>query len=275
MLRLKELYKAFVPPILDNQIRLIINQISTKGGYFSGPYSDWAQATQKATGYDADEIIKTVRQAALSQKLNHTFMRDGLELESPDYSHPLLTALLSMFLEKSEINVLDFGGGLGSTYYNTKCFISNDKFKLNWHIVEQPHFVHIGQTDHQTENLSFFNDISQVTSKIDMVILSSVLQYLPDAFDLIQKIKAQNYRYIFIDRISCHVDKAKETTIMVEHVPTHIYKASYPCRIFNYDELLNTFKDRYDIVYEFIANEGFQNLGNLNLVYKGVFLKLK
>ena len=89
------------------------------------------------------------------------------------------------------------------------------------------------------------------------------------------KIKAQNYPYIFIDRIISHVDKAKDTAIMVEHVPTHIYKASYPCRIFNYDELLNAFKDRYDIVYEFIANEGFQNLGNLNLVYKGVLLKLK
>lgn len=263
------------PPIIDNHLRLILKQLSGKGGYFTGPYNTWEEAKKKATGYDAQDIIDSVRQAALAQKQNNTFVRDSVELEKPDHSYPLLTALLSLLLNKPDINIIDFGGGLGSTYYNCKKFITSEKFRVIWHIIEQSNFVKIGQQDHQTESLLFFDAIEHIKCDIDMLILSSVLQYLPNASELIKQIKEKKYPYIFIDRLASHISMHQATTIMVEHVPTYVYKASYPCRIFNYDDLLNAFTDQYDVVSEFMANEGIQNFGNIKVASKGVFLKLK
>lgn len=275
MLDLKKVYKSITPPLLDNYLRLVVKQLSKKGGYFSGPYLNWEQAKQSATGYDAQNIIDTVRQAALKQKQNNSFVRDSVKLEKPDHSYPLLTALLSLLLNKSNINIIDFGGGLGSTYYNCKKFITDQKFSLTWNIVEQPNFVKIGQQDHQTDSLLFFDNIDAVNNHVDMIIFSGVLQYLPSFLELINKIKEKKYPYIFIDRLATHFQAKQPTTIMVEHVPAYIYKASYPCRIFNYDEVLNMFTDHYDVVYEFIANDGHLNMGNINILFKGVLLKLK
>ena len=275
MLALKKIYKAFTPPILDNQFRLLLKKIIGKGGYFSGPYQNWEKAKQQATGYDALEIIHKVRQSALIQKQNKGFVRDGVELDKPDHAYPLLTALLFLLLKRTALNIIDFGGGLGSTYYNCKSLITDEKFNIIWNIVEQPHFVKIGQLDHQADKLFFFDNIDFVEAEVDMMILSGVLQYLPNVFELINTIKLKKYPYIFIDRMITHLEGAQSTSIMVERVPTYIYKASYPCRVFNYTELLSHFLDQYDVVYDFTANEGQQNLGNLTVLYRGDLLKLK
>lgn len=275
MLRLKKLYKAFMPPIFDHQFRFRLKQLMNQGGYFSGPYIDWEHAKKNAAGYDNLEIIKKIRKTTLLQKKDNIFVRDGIAFDKPDHSYPLLTALLSLLLIKSEINLIDFGGGLGSTYYNCKKFIENENYKINWHIVEQPHFIEIGRTEHQTEELSFYDNIDLIKPKIDMLILSAVLQYLSNPIEFITNFKNKKYPYIFIDRSICHFNPYQATSIMVEHVPKHIYKASYPCYIFNYQKLLEFFTEKYDIVYEFNANEGRQNLGNIDVLYKGVLLKLK
>lgn len=275
MLGIKKLYKAFVPPILDNQFRFRLKQFIDQGGYFSGPYGNWIQAKQNATGYDALEILKRVRKSALDQRQTNAFVRDSVVLEKSDHSYPLLTALLSLLLNKPEINIIDFGGGLGSTYYNCKKFINNKNFNVKWHVVEQPHFVEIGRVDHQTNELGFYESIDTIKTNIDMLVLSSVLQYLPNPLEFIANFKNKKYPYIFIDRLITHFNSNLSTTIMVEHVPAHVYKASYPCYIFNYANLISGFLDQYDIEYEFNANEGRQNLGNIDLMYKGVLLKLK
>lgn len=275
MTNLKKVYKAFVPPILDYQIRFRVKQMMGQGGYFSGPYKNWGQAKKNATGYDALQILEKIKKTTLLQKNDNVFVRDGVELDKPDHSHPLLTALLSLLLNKSEINIIDFGGGLGSTYYNCKQLITNENYKINWHIVEQPHFIEIGRIDHQTKELLFYDNIDLIKSNVDMIILSGVLQYLLNPFDFIVDFKNKKYPFIFIDRLICHFNSQQATSIMVEHVPKHIYKASYPCYVFQYQEILKYYTDQYDIVYEFNANEGRQNLGNIDVLYKGVLLKLK
>jgi len=82
--------------------------------------------------------------------------------------------------------------------------------------------------------------------------------------DNIKKFK-KNFDYIIIDRTPF----SKEELITVQIVPPEIYPASYPSWIFNQSNLLNCFKEKYLLIYEFDAIDRFKN----SIHYKGFFLK--
>ena len=75
-----------------------------------------------------------------------------------------------------------------------------------------------------------------------------MLQYLPDPFGLLNTLGEVKADILLIDRtsfsLSGHVDSIK-----LQYVPAAIYQASYPCRVFNEDNLC-----------QFISGLGYQLL---------------
>jgi len=61
---------------------------------------------------------------------------------------------------KSEgvLKVLDFGGSLGSTYFQNRKFLDSLK-DVVWCVVEQKHFVDVGKVDFEDSRLKFYYDI--------------------------------------------------------------------------------------------------------------------
>ena len=258
--------KEFIPPIV---LKYII-------GFFygwKGNYSSWTEAQKKCTGYDSNIIFSKVKDALLKVKNGEAvFERDSVIFDKIQYSFPLLSGLSIVALKNNgRLNVLDFGGSLGSSYYQNK-----NKFKdiseFNWCIVEQPHFVKEGLNSFADHNLHFFYDVNSCLDKykIDILLLASVLQYLEDPYLFLDEIIEKNIEYIIVDRTP--ILTKGEDRITIQRVPKNIYDAKYPCRILNEQKLVNYMSKYYDLVFDFESPERM-NLNNA--ILKAYFFKRK
>ena len=129
---------------------------------------------------------------------------------------------------KSALHVLDFGGAFGSSYMQHRKILSALR-ECSWTVVEQERIVACGKTEFSTEILSFQDTLEQGFSAkpINVVLLSSVLQYLENPYELLEKIAALAPSAIIIDRTPLALTGER---IAIQHVPRSIYSASYPCR---------------------------------------------
>jgi len=227
----KALIRDLCPPLLLKLVRQFRNKNSIS---FAGNYSTWAEAEKHASGYDSDAIFQRVCEAALKVKRGEAvFERDSVCFYKEDYRWPALACLLSVAAKKNgKLNVLDFGGSLGSFYFQHKKFF-DQLSTIRWSVIEQAHFVEYGRNEIQNEELKFYSNIDECVAneQVDIIFLSSVLQYLDDPesiFITLSKIKAD---YILIDRTP-FIDSASDR-ITVQSVPKSIYQASYPARFFS------------------------------------------
>lgn len=125
--------EKFLPPIMVDIIRKII---FIKYGWH-GNYSTWEAAQKDSTGYDAPEILQKVRSSLLKVKKGEAvYERDSVIFEEIQYSWPLLAGLMYAAAKSGGVlKVLDFGGSLGSSYFQNKKFLDGLK-DVVWCIVE-------------------------------------------------------------------------------------------------------------------------------------------
>jgi len=170
---------------------------------------------------------------------------------------------------KGVLNVLGFGGALGSTYFQNKKFIQN-LISVKWCIVEQPNFVKTGKQCFEDDNLKFYYSIDECLNdeKVDVILLSSVLQYIEKPYELLDKIKSTHMNYILFDRTPF---VNIEDRITIQKVHPKIYKAKYPCWFFNKQKFLSYFEDDYELIHQFNALDH----ANIKSEFKGFLFKLK
>ena len=108
----------------------IISKVTLKYiiGFFygwSGNYSNWAEAEKESSGYNSKNILETVKQATLKVKNGQAvYERDSVIFNEIEYSFPILSSLMWVAAQNNgELNILDFGGYLGSSYYQYKTFL--------------------------------------------------------------------------------------------------------------------------------------------------------
>jgi len=235
--------------------RLIKKVLGLKPRYgFFGFYESWDKAKAKSTGWNADNVLKKVSESLLKVKNGQAvYERDSVLFDKIQYSEPLLAILQRAAIEHSgELRVLDFGGSLGTTYFQNRQFLSSLK-KLEWRIVEQENYAQEGIKHFQNEQLKFFTDFQQALAgeKPDVLIVSSVIQYLPKPFEMIEKFLSSGIEYIVFDRTSFLA--GTDHKIAIQKVKPSIYEATLPIWFFNYEKFLRQFTDKYDLVEEFPA----------------------
>ncbi len=242
---------------------------------WSGNFTSWLDAKQNCTGYENNNILERCKSSLLKVKNGEAvYERDSVLFDKVQYSWPLLTCLQSVASENNNcLHVIDFGGSLGSSYFQNRHFLKNIS-SLKWIIVEQPHFVDCGKENFQNEHLSFEHTIDEALKKNDVhcLVLSSVLQYLPDPVFWIEKFCSYNFKNILIDRTG--FTSGNESVLTVQKVPETIYSASYPCWFFNESKFLSLFENTYKLISEF--DDCFTNRienNNSSYYWKGFFLK--
>src|SRR3546814_18411702 len=99
------------------------------------------------------------------------------------------------------LDVIDFGGSLGSTYRQCRPLLDAVQH-LQWHVVEQPHFVEAGRQEFETDELHFWNDRRDFPEKTGrrIFLLSYNLQYLEKPYDILARAKEMVASYLIIDR---------------------------------------------------------------------------
>lgn len=263
---MKELAKSLIPPVLLNFIT----------GFFygwSGNYSSYSEAKNKSNGYDQDNILEKVKKATRQAVISaDCYERDGVLFKSGTYHYALLSSLAFIHLKKkSKINLIDFGGSLGSLYWQHRQMIVPELVN-SWNIVEQEHFVQLGRDEFENEVLKFHYTIQDgmAISEVDLMILSSVIQYLEDPDAFLDDVLELGLPYLFIDRSA--FTSSSKNRLTVQKVHPSIYKGSYPCWFLSYDKFMDKLLTRYEVVFEFDAIDRSNLKGTF---FKGVFLKLK
>jgi len=240
-----------IPPVLAAWLKFLFPEHADDNS-FSGNYTDWDEALLHCTGYNRQMILEKVKDAGLRVKTGEAaYERDGVLFSKIDFSWPLLSGLLRIAsMNGNQLRVLDFGGSLGTSYYQNKSFLSSLDL-LEWSIVEQSNFVKCGKEFFEDDSLKFYFSIGEFMEnrKPDVVLLSSVLQYLPDPDLVIRQIIETGTRHIILDKTLTR--QVPGNPIKIQHVPGSIYEASYPVRFFNEDFLLSGFLPHFRLVADF------------------------
>lgn len=257
---IKKFLILLLPPIFLKLLRKI--KVFPKYGWH-GDYASWEEAQLKSTGYDSSIILNKVYDAMLKVKNGEAqYERDSVTFDKIEYSWQLLAGLMYAAAKNDgKLNVLDFGGSLGSSYYQNKKFLSGLE-SVNWSIIEQENFVECGRNNFANQHLHFYNNIDECfrNQSPTVLVLSSVLQYIEKPYELLEELLSYNFDMILIDRTPFAY--SGKDTITLQTVPPEIYHASYPCWLFNE----NNFIDKFN---------GYKLLESFDALYSSKSLKLK
>ena len=261
-------FSSFVKDCLPPILRLILNR--RRRNIFEGPFSSWEEAERGSAGYNSDLILEKVLKATLSVKKGEAVHeRDSVLFNDIQYSWPVLSGLMWTAARfGGRLSVLDFGGSLGSSYFQNRNFLSslND---LQWSVIEQDHYVVAGQKFIQDDSLSFYSTIKECVTarKPNVVILSSVLQYLKDPYSILEEVCQINVDVILIDMTI--VSNNYVDDVYIQNVPQSIYEASYPVRSLSRQELIKSIENfDYRMITDFDTLD-FPQLVKLDSDFKG------
>jgi putative methyltransferase (TIGR04325 family) len=216
---------------------------------WKGEYVTWEEAAMQCGGYSTAKIVKACKDALLKVKNGEAaYERDSVLFDEIQYSWVLLTGLqLAAARNNGCISVADFGGSLGSSYFQNRLFLARLK-ECKWNIIEQESFVKTGREYFADETLTFFEKIDDCVydKHPNVLVLSGVAQYLKDPHDLLDQILRFNFDVIIIDR-TAFIEGAKDL-LTIQKVPNHIYTASYPSWFFSRDRFMAHFSEGYDLL---------------------------
>lgn len=267
---MKQLVRDWVPPAI---VRLVHSIQNTNDEHYKncvvwlGDYSNWKEAEAVSSGYDGEGILEKVKASTLKVKHQEAvFERDSVLFDHVEYSWPVLAGLMwAAAQHQGKLNVLDFGGSLGSSYFQNRKFFP-DLLELKWSVVEQAHYVACGREYIQDDCLRFYQTIDECMSERspNVILLSGVVQYLSDWLSTLQTILLKQIPVVLIDRTPFVLNGRERIT--VQTVSELIYPASYPCRFFNQSEFVQTFIHAgYQLIEDFDALDR----ANIPSMFKG------
>ena len=262
--------RQFIPPLF-----LTLLQKGKKYGW-KGDYENWQQAKDRSGNYDNRDILEKVKHASMKvNKGEAIYERDSVLFDRIHYSWPLLSALLWITtLNKGILKVADFGGSLGSSYYQNRKFL-NSVPQLQWNIIEQENFVDCGRKFFQNDILQFFYNPEQLLAKQglpDLLILSCVLPYLEKPYEMLENLLRYKIPYIIID--NTYFNYENRDRICIQRVSPEIYKASYPCWMLDYERVKMVIAGSYEMISAH-ENDSFIFFDGKKIQYRGLLFKIK
>jgi putative methyltransferase (TIGR04325 family) len=268
MSQFRTLAKDWMPPVLARSVQALLMDQNR----FDGPFASWEDASANSTGYDSDAILARVLDAALKVKRGEAaYERDSVLFDRIDYEWPLTAGLMwAAARANGRLDVLDFGGSLGSSYFQHRRLLTA-LAEVRWSVVEQPHFARAGRGALQDERLRFHESIDEclAANRPNVILLSSVLQYLADPLPMIKELCAVGAAVIIVDKTI--VNTSPSHRIYVQHVPASIYSASYPCRSLSESALLASFGPAYRLECAFDSGD-FPPLRRIGSQFRGFLL---
>lgn len=254
----------------------IINRLlgrSQSSDGWRGNYSTWQSAQALCSGYDDNLILHKVAEAISKVKKGEAaYERDSVAFIEYAYSEDIRSTIIEAIPVHGG-SIVDFGGSLGSLYFQYKRFLQDRNFI--WTVVEQSHFVEYGKRHLQDDELRFAIDLQEACSVKgpSLLIVASVICYLEKPYEWIEKFISTKADYILIDRTG-FIETIDER-ITIQTVPEEIYKASYPAWFLNERKFVDAFKDRYVVVNEFMSEitDSVILEDNKKVYWKGFVLK--
>lgn len=234
------------PEIFKKYLR---NYKTNAVNWCSGPYENWKDAIKDSRGYDQENILDKVYNSSKLVKLGLIpYERDSVLFKEVKYNYNIVDVLNEINLSQNKLSILDFGGALGSSYFQNRNILKN-KLNFKWGIVEQENYVKLGLAEFSDNILSFFYNISDCIKTLapNVALFGSSIQYLEDPYEIIEEITdSHDIKYLIFDRTPFEYNK--NDIIVVQNVPKKIYEASYPMRIFSIDKFINKLSSNWTVI---------------------------
>lgn len=190
----RRLIKPLVPPLIWRCLRCDFNSKTFEGVY--GHVSD-----VKATSYDSQESLNEVFEYT---KEKFSWYQDKRALPTSSPLSPianLLPLLVSIIGEKKDkVSILDFGGGMGTSYIDCLCSLNSmNENNIDYSVADLEKTIERGRKIFPINfNIDFYDHISSNFKQVDIVYLGSVLQYIPEYKQLIRHLTELAPHYIFL-----------------------------------------------------------------------------
>ena len=163
---IKTIIKLFIPPIILKILNLFRKKRTEKKNIqFQETNLSWDDAYKEtASGYSSKNILIKCRDSLLKVKNGeYLYERDSVLFTERELFYPLLSSLFYISMKNNNsLNIIDFGGSLGSTYFQNKDILKQVGISINWNIIEQENFVKCGKEYFADNELHFFNNIDEV-----------------------------------------------------------------------------------------------------------------
>jgi putative methyltransferase (TIGR04325 family) len=270
---LKNFLREWLPPI----IVCWISGMKGVGNRFEGNYANWEEARAQCGGYDSKDILEKVLTATRKVKSGEAvYERDSVIFDSIEYTWPVTSGLMwAAARNNGQLNVLDFGGSLGSSYFQNRKLLEALP-QVAWNVVEQPHYVEAGQEYIQDEQLGFYKTIDEclLENQPNVILLSSVLQYLEDPMALFKKLSSVNATCLIIDKTP--FSSGSKDKLLVQRVPSSIYSASYPMWVFSMQKFLQILEPDWHIIAHIDEPEGrATSVSGFGFSFQGILMELR
>lgn len=202
-----------------------------KGPIWEGVYESFKEVPAIGPGFRGEEWIKnslekikTLRDAANENKTVPTVT---------SYRESILPVIAStVYKEFRRARVLDFGGGIGFTFYQVaRSLPKMDNFE--YHIVEMKQVCEAGQEFFKDEkNIFFHSRLPNDIGKVDIVHMGSSLHYIEHWRETLTRLCEYTPRYFLF------------TDLTAGDIPTYASSQEYygsriPIWFFNVDEIVD------------------------------------
>lgn len=157
------------------------NKTGNQASIWSGVYKRFDEIEKPSQIFDTDLWIKK-QQAQVLSVYEATRGKNKL---LPDNAwakdYPLATALASLLTTMDKLNVLDYGGAMGQTYFDICAKLPHASERINYTICEVPSIVDaIPDQIKEIDNLKFIKSCDEINTPQDVVHCGSVLQYIEE-----------------------------------------------------------------------------------------------
>jgi putative methyltransferase (TIGR04325 family) len=237
--------KKLLPLLVLEKIYARRNPITYKYGYKS-----WGEAKNASSGYSKDSILEKIS-LETTRMLSHDsgWVRDGFFFDEVQLNYEILSILALQGSAKHSLRVVDFGGGLGTTYFQNHKVLEKFGIKVCWNIIEQTHFVKEGKfLLGSISNLHFYETLEEASvTSTDIVLFSSVLEYLENPYFFLEEIVRLGVKPmgVVIDRSP--IDSSSSVKYVVQNVDDSIHEAKLPLQILSRERIIETLSSDYEL----------------------------
>lgn len=235
----KSFIKSFAPAAL-----LKYRQRKLTG--ISGDFLSWEEAKAIAGSY-MPNIAKVVEIHRKYRNNQPSPLHEG-ELHERIWAWPLLSGLLLSAIQSGgRLHVLDFGGGLGTTYFQLTSFLSPIQ-DLKWCIVEIEALAEAGKRQFEDNVLKFYDSPESVFKAYspDVLVSGSVWQYIENPYDTLRKLLQNTFNYVFIDRIPLFPGMSEK--VMIQQSPERLGGSRHPIRILSEEKFHAILTPHFELI---------------------------
>ena len=261
--RLRSTLKAYKNRLLPNHS---FKHQSVSILHLTGPYPNYKAALSDSVGYDSSMVLEKVNEGVLAVLNGEAvYERDGTAFAQVPATLPIKN-ILSTLLKKDDL-VVDFGGGLGGLFINHPSLFKDCRRKV---VIEQDSFITAGKllTQNFGLGIEFLDKFSSIEEVPNVIILSSVLSYLPDPMLILNEAVKLRAPAIIIDRTP--VSHGDDLIWYVQDNPGYYRdRISYPVSPIPIRFLFESLSD-YDLVQTWVNSFDAQSPP-----HRGYFFRLK